>query len=296
MTRDTSVDSVQPQMANLARSFAARQIALPDGAVVAVRECGPRAARPAVVLLHGISSGSASWLAVATALADRHQAIAWDAPGYGDSTPLDAAAPAAEDYAARLAALVDALALDEIILVGHSLGALIAAAYARGAGAGRVSRLVLISPAGGYGQPDRVAESRRVRAQRRDALASLGVEGLAQDIAQRLLSPRADAAARAWVKWNTARLHPGGYLQAVEMLCASDLGAGTPLRTPVQVLCGDADVVTPPASCRAWAIRLGASFELIEHAGHASPIEQPGAVARRICATAHQPSGDIQHA
>ncbi|UUZ69877.1 alpha/beta hydrolase [Polaromonas sp. P2-4] len=51
---------------------------------------------------------------------------------------------------------------------------------------------------------------------------------------------------------------------------------------PVEVHCGDADVVTPPAACRGWADLYAAPFDLIKGAGHASPVEQPEAVARLI--------------
>jgi len=266
----------------LAREFPQSLVVLPDGAQVAVRQRGAPGPQASVVLLHGISSGAASWLQVALSLPPQTHVLAWDAPGYGESTPLPVVAPAAEDYARRLHGLLQALGCARCVLVGHSLGALMAAAHARGAGAGVVTRLVLISPAGGYGMAGQADASERVRSQRREALRMLGVAGIAQRIDQRLLSPAADEAARQWVRWNAARLQAGGYLQAVELLCRTDLGAGSPLAMPVEVHCGDADVVTTPEASAAWARRLAAPFHLIDHAGHASPTEQPAAVARLI--------------
>ncbi|MGH6627860.1 MAG: alpha/beta fold hydrolase [Burkholderiaceae bacterium] len=290
----TADDLLQPQLALLDRCFAQRLVALPSGVQVAVRECGVPGAAPTVVLLHGISSGAASWLHTAVRVGEQLHVIAWDAPGYGDSTPLQGEAPTDADYAARLHELLQALNVRHCVLVGHSLGALMACAYARELGADRVVGLVLISPAGGYGGAAQADASARVRSERRDALQTLGVAGLAERIAQRLLSPAADAAARAWVQWNTARLHPAGYLQAVELLCASDLGNSRGLAMPVEVHCGDADVVTPPAACRGWARLYAAPFDLINGAGHASPVEQPEAVARLITRAALQ--GAKQHA
>ena len=265
-------------------AFAAQRIALADGAQVSVRRRGPASA-PAVVLLHGISSGAASWLHTAVRL-EGLQVIAWDAPGYGDSTPLPAQQPLDADYAARLQALLVALDLRRCLLVGHSLGALMAAAHARLHGADRVARLVLISPAGGYGQDDQATTRERVQRERLAALERQGVAGLAAGIDQRLLSPQATDAQRAWVRFNTARLHASGYRQAVALLCGSDLGRAQGLAQPLEVHCGDADVVTPPAACRQWAQRLGAPYADIAGAGHASPIEQPDAVARLIAQAA----------
>lgn len=279
---------LQPALDLLARRFGEHTVRLPSGTQVAVRQCGVPGQGPSVVLLHGISSGAASWVHVATRIGADAHVLAWDAPGYGDSAPLAADAPTDADYAERLHELLQALGIERCVLVGHSLGALMACALARGEGAGRVDRVLLISPAAGYGAPGRAAERERVRSERRQALQTLGVGGMAERIPARLLSPTADAAQRAWVQWNTARLHPAGYLQAVELLCASDLAAQR-LEVPVQVACGDADAVTPPAACRAVAEALGAPFEAIDGAGHASPIEQPDAVARLIARALHQP-------
>ncbi len=275
-------DLLRAPLALLDSRFAQRIVTLPSGAQVAVRECGAAGGRPSAVLLHGIGSGAASWLHAALLAGEQAHVVAWDAPGYGASTPLAGDAPTDADYAARLHELLGALGIDRCVLVGHSLGALMAGAYARGPGAGRVARLVLISPAGGYGAPGQEAAAARVRSERREGLRTLGVAGLAERSAERLLSPAAGAGARAWVRWISAGLRPAGYLQAVELLCASDLARSAGFGSPVEVHCGDADVVTPPAACRNWAKLFGADFHLIDGAGHASPVEQPEAVARII--------------
>ena len=51
---------------------------------IAYRETG---AGPALVLLHGIGSGSAGWLFQLETLKG-YRLIAWDAPGYGESENL----------------------------------------------------------------------------------------------------------------------------------------------------------------------------------------------------------------
>ena len=263
-----------------------RIVALPSGAQVAIREAGTGAP---IVLLHGIGSGAASWLPCALALEPHARVIAWDAPGYGASTPLSQTTPLATDYAERLGDLLTALDIDRCTLVGHSLGALIAAAFAHGTGRIKVQRLVLLSPARGYGAPGHEAARRATLTQRLDDLRTLGVAGLAARSAERMLTPAASDAARAWVRWNTARLNPAGYTQAVQMLCAEDITRYAPLAIPVEVHCGDGDIVTPPQACRDVAATFAAPFTLIEHAGHACAIEQPGAVAALIARAADLP-------
>ena len=270
--------ATDPSLAGLAaqlqQRFPQRLVQLASGAQ-AIREAGHG---PAIVLLHGIGSGAASWLQVALQLSQHARVIAWDAPGYGDSSPLANPAPQAVDYARRLRQLLDALQIDDCLLVGHSLGALSAAALAQQQPQ-RVRRLVLISPARGYGDPARAEQAQQVRNQRLHNLEQLGIAQMANQRSAHMLSPAASSEARAWVQWNMARLLPQGYRQAIELLCGDDLLRYAALAVPCEVHCGAADSITRPEDCQALAKALGAAFALIAEAGHASPIEQPEAVA-----------------
>lgn len=267
----------------LQAQFPEHLIALPGGAQVAWREAGDTASDFAVVMLHGISSGAASWMDVALALAPRARVLAWDAPGYGRSTALAPAAPTGADYAQALEQSLQALGVRRCLLVGHSLGALMGTPWAVQAGGSRVRQLVLISPAGGYGAPGMGEQRARVREGRLAALKDQGVAGLAAAIDQRLVSPGAPESVRAWVRWNTARMHAAGYAQAVELLCGSDLGeAAGRLSMPVEVWVGEHDGVTPPAACAAWARRLGARYVTLAASGHACVVEQPADIAQRL--------------
>lgn len=273
-----SLPLAQPLARRLASDFPQRLLELPGGRQ-AIRECG---SGPAVVLLHGIGSGAASWLQVAQNLAGQARVIAWDAPGYGDSAPLAKPIPRAEDYVARLAQLLDALGIERCVLVGHSLGALVATAFAAGEQARRVARLVLLSPARGYGDPAQTALAQEVRGMRLRTLEQLGIAGLAEQRSAHLLSPRASAEQLAWVRWNMARLDAYGYRQAIELLCGDDLLRHAPLAVPCEVHCGADDIITTAQACAAIADALAAPFEPIPGAGHACPIEQAEAVAGRI--------------
>lgn len=268
------------QLDRLERCFPSRPVALAAGGQVSVRECGatPGGALP-LMCLHGIGSGAASWLEAALILSQRTRVIAWDAPGYGTSTPLPMDAPRGADYAQRLHEMLDALGIARCVLVGHSLGALMAAPAVRQRSE-RFAALVLISPAQGYGAPARAADRARVHAERLKALAEDGIAGMAERRSQRLVSEHASGTARAWVRWNMARLHEHGYRQAIELLCGGDLLADLPVPIPTQVACGALDVVTPPATCAEVAQAAGVALHPIAQAGHASYVEQPAAVAQ----------------
>ncbi|RXX64108.1 alpha/beta hydrolase, partial [Enterobacter cloacae] len=76
-----------------------------------------------LMLLHGISSGAASWHKQMAL--NGFRVLAWDMPGYGESPMLAAERANAGDYADALAAMLDRAGVWQAVLVGHSLGALV---------------------------------------------------------------------------------------------------------------------------------------------------------------------------
>lgn len=76
---------------------------------------------PAVVLLHGTSANHAVWHPVGDALADRATVIALDQRGHGRSDKPERGY-AADDFAADVITVLDALEIDRAVIAGHSLG------------------------------------------------------------------------------------------------------------------------------------------------------------------------------
>ncbi|MBM3525073.1 MAG: alpha/beta fold hydrolase, partial [Alphaproteobacteria bacterium] len=191
-----------------------------------------------MVLLHGIGSGAGSWANQLGALPAR--TIAWDAPGYGASAPLPGDSPDAGAYAGALATLLDSLAVDRCVLVGQSLGAIVAARYSVDRPQ-RVRRLVLLAPARGHAALP-AADRRRKLAERIDAMTRLGVIEHARQRAPHQLGPRAPAAALALVRENMERLDLAGYAQAARLLAQSDIALDAPhCRMKVIVASGSED-------------------------------------------------------
>ena len=243
-----------------------------DGLALAYRENGSGAA---VVFLHGIGSSSEGWTAQLAEFGRSHRAIAWDAPGYGGSGDLVPLAPAASDYAAALAGLLDALGIGVVTLVANSLGALMVAAFVKHH-PGRVRAMVLSDAAAGHGRLSEEARNEKLMA-RLDAVAELGPAGMAQSRGPKLLGSKAPVGARNAVIRVMSKIRPKGYGQAARMLALADIFqdlAGC--RAPTLVVCGSEDRVTPPDSNRAIAAAIpGARFELIEGAGHVPYVEAP---------------------
>lgn len=84
---------------------------------------------PPVVLLHGIGSRAESWLPVADALGQCFRVIALDLRGHGHSAKPEVGY-LLPNYAADLDAALDVLGLERPLVMGHSLGALVALTWA----------------------------------------------------------------------------------------------------------------------------------------------------------------------
>ncbi|MFC5436574.1 alpha/beta fold hydrolase [Rhodanobacter umsongensis] len=85
---------------------------------------------PTIVLLHGFAADKNVWLPVARWLTPHFHLIIPDLPGWGESSRVADASYTIDAQAARLDAFVQALRLPRFVLVGHSVGGAIAAAYA----------------------------------------------------------------------------------------------------------------------------------------------------------------------
>ncbi len=254
-------------------SIKARSVALPQGDLSWL-EAGDG---DAVVLLHGVGSAARSFRTQIEGLAPRWRVMAWNAPGYGESTPLPDDAPDVGAYAATVAAWLDASGVQSCHLVGHSLGSLIAARFAA-TYPERVKTLTLASCAIGHARLPAEERARLLNGRIGDVEA-LGARGMAEKRGPRLLGPDATPEHIRAVVDVMADINPRGYAQAARMLSGGDMLADIarlPATMPTQVVYGAADVITPPEpNQRAASARANISIETIERAGHALYVEAP---------------------
>ncbi|MET0855900.1 MAG: alpha/beta hydrolase [Telluria sp.] len=132
---------------------------------------------PTVLLLHGFPDSHAVWRHQMTALAGAgFRAIAPDLRGYGGtSAPPEVAAYAVAHLVADVIALLDALAIGKVALVGHDWGAALAWQVAMQAPE-RVERLVVLS----VGHPTAFGTAGLAQRLRSSYMALFMVRGLAE--------------------------------------------------------------------------------------------------------------------
>lgn len=123
-----------------------RRINGPAGKLM-VDDGGTRSTVESIVFAHSLAGSIAHWSAQIEHFRPSRRAVAFDFRGHGASE-----LPANRDFAVHaladdIGAVADELGLERFVLVGHSLGAGAAVAFA-GAHPDRVSRLFLLDPIG----------------------------------------------------------------------------------------------------------------------------------------------------
>ena len=116
------------------------------GMTFRVREEGPGNA-PTIVMIHGFSYSLESFDAWAQALAETYHVVRFDLPGHALTGPDPMRRYSVEETVELTSALLDALGIDQAILVGNSLGGLVAWRLAAQEPE-RVEKLVLLAPGG----------------------------------------------------------------------------------------------------------------------------------------------------
>ncbi|WP_216069704.1 alpha/beta fold hydrolase [Acinetobacter soli] len=242
-----------------------------SGATQAYRESG--SGEQVLVLLHGISSGSGSWVQQLETLGHHFRVIAWDAPGYGLSDPLNTAEPKATDYAERLKALLDGLNIDTAIVVGHSLGALQASAFAQ-CYPDRVEQLIIANVAQGYERYS-AEQQADVYHKRPKLLVELGQTGLAQTRGPHLTFLKTPVILEL-IEQVMQNLHLEGFTHASYLLAYDEIrNYLNGLKVPCTVIAGQCDSITPAEAIKKLAQEIQCqNYIEIQAAGHLSYVDQ----------------------
>lgn len=222
------------------------------------------------VMLHGIENDGSFWNLVGAALATKDRAISLDLLGFGQSPrPLDIPY-SADDQVDSIAATLDSLLGEgrRFTLVGHSLGAIVAAAYAKRYPE-QVKRLVLFSPP--INEPDVSAGSARL-----DQARALFVDsfGALRERGARLTSKRAVRGALGHERLSRYEPSLRSLRNTVETeTLASDLA--TVAQIPVTVVHGLRDPFVVPEYVQALTERRSDVEVVTLDAAHDIATEHP---------------------
>lgn len=258
-----------------AEAFDGGRVLQLEGPDLNVKEYGPPSDR-AVVLLHGYSASVEWWDRVASALLDE-RVIAIDLVGHGGSeAPSDAEPYGIDGQAEAVRQALDALDVRQAVLVGHSMGGLVAIALAE-ADPERVERVAV---------SDSPAAAELVES---PALAGLACTPIIGPVIDRFRA--VDAVTESSLQTGFAPDYPVPPLahRSLEQLThagvcdsgrqeqmsdAAERLAG--LGKPALVVWGERDVLTPTQSNVERFRQVGLTPVVIPKAGHSPMVEAPG--------------------
>jgi pimeloyl-ACP methyl ester carboxylesterase len=236
---------------------------------------------PALVLLHGAPCDSRTWQWMVPDLSRDHTVIAWDGPGFGESSDIDDSWRAPQ-FADALAAFIAALGLERPHLVGHSFGTMVALSLFQRHPAVPASLVLVGGYAGWAGSlpPDEVARRLEMfvgMAELGEAFDPKSYPGLFSD----LIPADRDAALVTMMREN---------IRPATVRAAGHIGAETDLRpvlatvdVPTLVLHGEADARSPRANAEALHAAISTSqLVVLPKLGHACVVEDPKACAAEI--------------
>jgi len=238
---------------------------------------------PTVLFLHGVTGHARTWDHEAAALAGRFRIIALDQRGHGDSDPAPDGNYTLTALTGDIAAVVDALGIARVSLVGLSLGGRVAIVYAA-LHPERVERLMIVDIG-----PD-IAAAGQTRVGTMMARSPERFASVEDAIAQaRASNPRyADALLRERVAHALRPLPDGGYTWKYDRAIRDAVRNGrwredldvwplwASVACPTVIVRGaESDVLSPETAKQMVDARPRARLVEIPDAGHTVPGDQP---------------------
>jgi 3-oxoadipate enol-lactonase len=229
-----------------------------------------------LVFLHGIGGAARAWRGQLEFFGERYHAIAWDMPGYGDSTPLPSVS---------IAAISDALQgfLEEIgarrpVLVGHSIGGMIVQQWLVKHPHDAVA-VVLAQTSPAFGKADgdwqkSFVEARLGPLDRGETMASL-----APVLVRELIGDDPDASGMDVARECMASVPATSYRASMLALLGFDQRkALADIKVPTLVLSGSMDRNAPaPMMAKMATFVPSASYVELDGVGHLANLERPKA-------------------
>ncbi|BBP72030.1 2-succinyl-6-hydroxy-2,4-cyclohexadiene-1-carboxy late synthase [Pseudomonas sp. Seg1] len=236
---------------------------------------------PAVLLAGSYLWDQAMWAPQIAELSPHYRVIALDLWGHGESARLPDGTTSLNDIARQAEALLDHLEIDQVTLVGLSVGGMWGVRLALSAPQ-RVNGLLLMDTyVGVEPEPTRqyyfslfkqIEESGEISEQLLDIVVPIffrpGIDpqsALYQDFRAKLAGYSADRLRQSIVPMGRITFGRDDLLSRL-----GELNAATTL-----VLCGDQDKPRPPSETQEMAELIGCPWALVPEAGHISNLENP---------------------
>ena len=225
-----------------------------------------------VILIHGLGRSLTDWAGVGDSLARDHRVIALDVRGFGNSTRVSTRAQLGREMANDVMKLLDLLEIRRAHLVGHSMGASIAAYTA----AHHPNRIRSVSLIAGPFNEDTTASTR----DEAGFAAEIERGGGMMKLLRWLFPTYPDSALAVWDKEVSAANDPatiGAAMRSMDQLSVRPSAAGK-IRSPALVIVGTGDPLAPQSR---WIATWWPNARLVEvpDADHLTILYNPATLA-----------------
>ena len=213
-----------------------------------------------VVFIHGWAATRRFWEKRDNLLPPGLRIIAVDLRGHGGSSKDDGLDYSVERMSKDVEELLNALDAKRPLMVGHSLGGIIAAICSEEA-----AGLVL------------TGVSQKIQAPILRLRILMKMRWLAERVVTpRMFAPGADEELLDFVRAESARSPAGVLVEVARQTMGSELPLDLGSRQlPLLVVAGEYDSLVPPGRQELMASQLGGRFELVDNAGHNLMLERP---------------------
>ena len=228
-----------------------------------------------LLMLHGIGGGNLAFAPQVEAFAAAgYRAVAWDMPGYGHSAPIEPYT--FKGLAQSCVALIEALQCGSVIMLGHSMGGMVAQeVLARRPEL--VNRLILCGTSPAFGRPD--GDWQRDFVARRTAPLDAGqsMAEIAGLLVPQMIGPGAVPEGAQLATHCMAQVNPSTYRRALQALVTFDRKANLAnIHVPTLLVAGEFDKNAPPAVMEKMATRIaGSRYVEMAGVGHLQNLEAP---------------------
>lgn len=228
---------------------------------------------PCVMLIHGVGLDHEMWRAQTKALSRDFTVLRYDLPGHGGSAPAPGSLEL-DHLVRQIAALLDDESIEHTHVVGFSLGALIAQAFAL-AHPERVLRLVLVSGVYRRDGAGREAVLKRLQQAERGGPASIADAAISRWFSDAFRHTHPDEVARIERRLNANS--PEGFLPAYRLFADADAqlaGRLGEIKASALVVTGEKDTGSTPGMARRMSEAMpNAECRIIPGIRHMLPLE-----------------------
>ena len=234
---------------------------------------------PAVLFLHGLGGAARHFTPqlkhfASRCHAPRYHALAWDMPGTGASVPLPLVTM--DSLAAALAGFIRAARLARPVLVGHSLGGMVAL-HLLAEAPDVASALVLAQTSAAFGGKDPAWADQFIADRLRPLDAGRTLSDLAPELVQAMTGDAPDPDGLAIVVDCLAHTPDSTYRDHLLAMRGFDRRAALDgIKVPTLVIAARHDLNAPAAASKRMAGRIpGARYAELDDAGHLAHLERP---------------------